>query len=205
MDKFAEATGKTSEEAIEAALLELGADKEDVDIEIFDEKSKGFLGLGGKTVKVRVTLKQTDADIAIDFLLDILDKMELNAGVEYFFEDGTLKIEINGEDIGVLIGRRGETLDALQYLVSLVYNKGREEYVRVQIDTGNYRQKREEILVRLAQRIAVKVQKYKKSITLEPMNPYERRIIHSSLQNFKNIETYSIGEEPNRKVVVAYK
>jgi spoIIIJ-associated protein len=205
MDKFVETTGKTAEEAIEAALLELDVDREDCDIEIFDEKSKGFLGLGGKMVKVRVTLKETDADKAVDFLLDILDKMELNAGVEFFYEDGTLKIEINGEDLGVLIGRRGETLDALQYLVSLVYNKDREDYVRVQIDTGNYRQKREEILVKLAQRIAGKVQKYKKSITLEPMNPYERRIIHASLQNYQDIQTYSIGEEPNRKVVVAYK
>jgi spoIIIJ-associated protein len=120
-------------------------------------------------------------------------------------DDESISIKVFGGDIGIIIGRRGETLDALQYLTSLVVNKGSDSYKRVVIDIENYRQKREETLVKLAARLAEKVIKYKKPVTLEPMNPYERRIIHSSLQNNKYVETYSTGEEPNRKVVITLK
>ena len=114
-------------------------------------------------------------------------------------------LKITGRDSGIIIGRRGETLDALQYLTSLVANKGREEYKRVTIDIENYRQKREETLVRLADRLAERVVRYRKNVTLEPMNPYERRIIHSTLQNNRFVETYSVGDDPNRKVVITLK
>jgi len=119
--------------------------------------------------------------------------------------EDTISLKIEGDDIGIIIGRRGETLDALQYLTSLVVNRSKEGYKRIVIDVENYRKKREEILIRLANRLADRVIKYKKNITLEPMNPYERRVIHSCLQNHKYVETYSVGEEPNRKVIIALK
>jgi spoIIIJ-associated protein len=131
--------------------------------------------------------------------------MKVNADVLVEENDDSVLIKIEGDDIGIVIGRRGETLDSLQYLTSLVINKSKEDYKRVVIDIENYRQKREDTLVKLANRLADRVMKYKKNITLEPMNPYERRVIHSSLQNHKYVQTYSIGDEPNRKVIITLK
>ncbi|GAE89245.1 RNA-binding protein Jag [Acetivibrio straminisolvens JCM 21531] len=131
--------------------------------------------------------------------------MKVSADVLVEESEDTILLRIQGDDIGIIIGRRGETLDALQYLTSLVVNKSKQGYKRLVIDIENYRQKREETLVKLANRLADRVIKYKKDITLEPMNPYERRVIHSSLQNHKYVETYSVGEEPNRKVIIALK
>ena len=131
--------------------------------------------------------------------------MKVNADVSVEEKDDSILIKIEGEDIGIVIGRRGETLDSLQYLTSLVVNKSKENYKRVVIDIENYRQKREETLVKLANKLADRVMKYKKNITLEPMNPYERRVIHSSLQNHKYVQTYSVGDEPNRKVIITLK
>ena len=214
MKKFAETSGRSVEEAVAAGLHELGAEPGDVDIEVLDEGNKGLLGfIGGKSAKVRVTLRQYEtevvsgdtADRTIGFLAEMFRKMNVDVGIEFELDEESLRVTIIGDDTGILIGRRGETLDAIQYLASLIYNKGSDEYTRVVIDTANYRQKREEILVKLAHRIAAKVQKYKKSVTLEPMNPYERRIIHSTLQDVRDIKTYSIGDEPNRKVVIACK
>lgn len=201
-----EKSAKTVQEAISAALEELNADESKVDVEVIDEGNKGIFGIiGAKLARVRVTLRDTAADKAQDFLTDIFGKMGINAEMEITEEDDSLFIKVKGKDIGIIIGRRGETLDSLQYLTSLVVNKSERRYVRVVLDVENYRQKREETLVKLANRLANRVVKYKKSVTLEPMNPYERRIIHSTLQDHNKVETYSVGEEPNRKVVITLK
>jgi len=201
-----EKTAKTVQEAIALALDELKIDQSKANIEILDEGTKGIFGIiGNKMAKVRVTVKETSGDVAKKFLLDVFEKMKVNASIEVTEDDDTVSLMISGKDIGIVIGRRGETLDSLQYLTSLVINKSSEEYKRVVIDIENYRQKREETLIKLADRLAQKVVRYKKPITLEPMNPYERRIIHSSLQNNKYVETYSTGDEPNRKVVITLK
>lgn len=211
-------TGSTIDAAVESALKELGCEREDVEIEVLNKGSRGFLGIGASEAKVRVTLKHEESSIVEEadvsesegtpvkkYLIDVLSKMGIEAEVSVTEGEGTLDMDISGDLMGVVIGRRGDTLDALQYLCSLVHNKGREEYVRVNIDTENYRAKREETLVKLAKRIAGTVSRTGRSITLEPMNPNERRIIHSTLQSYDDINTYSIGEDPNRKIVVASK
>ncbi|MDP4091931.1 MAG: RNA-binding cell elongation regulator Jag/EloR [Bacillota bacterium] len=206
MGNSIEKTGKTVQEAVQAALLELGTDENSVDIEILDEGNKGIFGIiKNKMAKVRVTMKESMSDKARMFLEDVFDKMNLKAEVMVEEDEESILLRIYGEDIGIIIGRRGETLDSLQYLTSLVVNKEKGSYKRVVIDVENYRQKREETLVKLANRLADRVIKYKKNIVLEPMNPYERRIIHSSLQDNDYVETYSIGDEPNRKVVITLK
>mgnify|MGYP000294538026 CR=1 FL=1 len=204
MKKSIEKTGKTVEEAIQAALSELGLEKHKVDIQVVEEGSRGLFGLiGSKDARVIVTPKQTGEDRAREFLSSIFNTMNMEVELEFEEKDGQLDINMSGPNMGVLIGKRGETLDSLQYLTSLVVNKGDEKYIRVSIDTENYRKKREEALVRLAKKLANRVIKYRRNITLEPMNPYERRIIHSALQNNKMVTTYSIGDEPNRRVVIA--
>lgn len=206
MVNFVEKTGKTVQEAIDLALEELQCDRENVDIEVIEEGTKGIFGLiGNKVARVKVTVKESNSEKAKEFLMSILDKMNVDAEIIAEETEDSILLVVKGDDIGIVIGRRGETLDSLQYLTSLVVNKSKEEYKRVVIDIENYRQKREETLVKLANRLADRVIKYKKKITLEPMNPYERRVIHSSLQNHRYVETYSVGEEPNRKVVITLK
>jgi len=208
MKKWIEAIGKNVESAIENGLKELGVTRDKVDIEILDEGSKGVFGLiGAKPAKVRLTIKKDYEAIAKSFLRDVLDKMGIKCEIQIKDEDDILKVNLVGPKMGMLIGHRGETLDALQYLLSLVINKdsGENEFKKVLLDTQNYRKKREETLIRLANRLAYKVKRYNKSITLEPMNPYERRIIHAALQNHPDVTTYSIGEEPFRKVVIDLK
>lgn len=201
-----EKSAKTVQEAVLLALSELQVAESQVTVEVIDEGTKGIFGLiGSKMAKVRVTVKETSGDKAKTFLIDVLDKMNIQAQVDVQEEEDSILLKVSGKDIGIIIGRRGETLDSLQYLTSLVVNKDSDEYKRIVIDMENYRQKREETLVKLANRLADRVIKYKKTITLEPMNPYERRIIHSTLQNNKYVETYSSGEEPNRRVVIALK
>ncbi len=199
-----EKVGKTVEDAVSAALIELNLTKEQVEIQVIDEGSKGLFGIiGSKDARVVVTEKITAKHRAAEFLNEIFDKMALEVALDFAEKGNDLKINLSGDDMGILIGRRGETLDSLQYLTSLVINKGEEEYVKVSVDTENYRKKREETLIRLANKLADRVLKYRRNVTLEPMNPYERRIIHSTLQNNKMVTTYSVGEEPNRKVVIA--
>jgi spoIIIJ-associated protein len=201
-----EKTAKTVQEAISIALQELNTTENNVEIVVLDEGNKGIFGLiGNKMARVRLTLKESSADKARTFLLSVFDKMNVSAEVEVQEDDDSIMLKVSGKDIGIVIGRRGETLDSLQYLTSLVVNRGHESYKRVVIDIENYRQKREETLVKLANRLAERVVKYKKNVTLEPMNPYERRIIHSTLQNNRYVETYSVGDEPNRKVVITLK
>jgi len=205
--KTIEITGRTVEEAISNALKELKLDREKVDIEILEEGSKGiFKLLGAKPARIKATVKRDYLYEAKTFLRDILDKMDLKCEIRVKEENELVKINLNGPNMGILIGHRGETLDAVQYLVSLVVNKDHdEEYKRVIIDTENYRLKREETLKRLASRLAYKVKSTGKYVKLEPMNPYERRIIHSALQNNEDITTYSEGEEPFRRVVIDLK
>jgi len=203
---FVEKEGKTVESAIEEALLELNIDKEDAEIQILDEGSKGLFGLiGGRNALVRVRKKTDYNKIVREFLEPIFNALEIDDNLEISVEDDNINVRVLAEDTGILIGRRGETLDALQYLLGLVVNKASDSFKRVIFDVGNYREKREETLERLARKLAGKVVRSRKSITLEPMNPYERRIIHATLQNYKNVETYSVGDEPNRKVVIRYK
>lgn len=203
---YVEKTGKTVEEAISLALEELEVSREEVEVEIMEEGTKGVLGLfGNKEAKVKVTVIEDAKADAGNFIGDILDKMDIEATVSVSETEEAVKVEISGDNVGLLIGRRGETLDAIQYLTSLVVNKEKDEFKRVIVDVENYRQKREDTLIALAYRMADKVEKYKKSVTLEPMTPYERRIIHSALQERFTIETISVGEEPNRKVVIRVK
>lgn len=200
-----EKTGKTVQDAVDAALSELNAGGDEVEVEVLEEGNKGFLGIGGKLAKVRVTLKksQNNETKVDEFLISVFKAMDIDVSVESEYTEEGININVTGKDCGTIIGRRGETLDSLQYLASLVANKNSDNYVRVTIDVENYRKKREETLVRLANKLASRVVKYRRKITLEPMNPYERRIIHSALQNNRMVETYSVGEEPHRKVVIA--
>ena len=206
MNSFVEVEAKTVDEAIDNALKELCIDREQAEIEIIEEGSKGILGiLGGKSARVKVCKKDNVNELICDFLNPILKKMQIDANIEIEEYDDFIKVDLSGENIGIIIGHRGETLDSLQYLLSLITNKNRNNYKRVILDVEHYRQKRRETLERLANRLADKVYKTRRNVTLEPMNPYERRIIHSTLQGSKTVTTFSIGEEPNRKVIIKIK
>lgn len=206
MSKSIEATGKTVDEAIFSGLDLMGLNIDEVDIEILDEGTKGLFGIGSSKSKVRLT-KREEMESAVkakEFLSGVIERMSMDAEMEAFEEEGILKIKMKGQQLGVLIGRRGETLDALQYLTSLAINRG-SVYTRVQLDIGNYRMGREETLRRLACHLAGKVARTGEEVTLEPMNPYERRVLHAALQDHPQVKTYSDGEEPNRRVTISLK
>lgn len=196
-------TGKTIDAAVEAGCAQLSVSRDNVQVEVIEAPSKSLFGLKTTEAKVKLILDITAADKAADFIGDVLGKMGLEATINVSRAEEGLFVELEGPDMGIVIGRRGETLDALQYLTSLVVNREEEDYIKVTVDTENYRQKREDTLVRLARKLAAKVVKYHKNMTLEPMNPYERRIIHATLQDFDGVTTYSVGNEPARKVVIA--
>lgn len=205
--KTIEITGKTVEEALNSALRQLGTTEDKVEVTVIDGGSKGFFNLiGTKPAKISVTMKRDRILETKKFLSEVLEKMNVKAEINIEESNDTVKINITGPKMGSIIGYRGETLDSLQYLTSLVANKSKEDkYKRVVLDTENYRQKREETLKRLANKIAYKVRKSGKNLKLEPMNPYERRVIHSELQNNDFVKTFSEGEEPYRRVVVELK
>lgn len=205
--KVIEMTGKTVDDAIKNALNELKVTEDKIEVEVLEEGSKGLFKLiGAKPARIKVKVKRDYIYEARTFLRDILDNMGIIAEIKVKEESDTIKISLTGPDMGILIGYRGETLDSLQYLVSLVVNKGHETaYKRVVLDTENYRLKREETLKRLAFKVAGTVRRTGKIIKLEPMNPYERRIIHSALQDDRYVQTFSEGEEPYRRVVVDLK
>lgn len=204
--KRIEKTAKTVDEAIELALAELGASRQQVEVEVLDEGSKGLFGiLGSKDARVIVTKKGSPADKATAFLSDLFLSMGIRVQIDAQMDGDNLNIDLSGNDMGIVIGKRGDTLDSIQYLTSLVVNNSKGSYIKVTIDTENYREKRKEALEALAVRIASKVERTGKRHTFEPMNPYERRIIHSKLQAYENVTTYSIGEDPNRKIVVVLK
>ena len=199
------ASGKTLDEAIESAKVSLKCSIEQMEYQVLEEGSKGILGFGVKPVVIQATRKQEEITEKVkSFIRTVLDRMGLMAEIRVREEEENIKVNLAGPKMGLIIGYRGETLDALQYLTSLAVNKERshDDYKRVIIDTEGYREKREETLRNLAEKTAWKVAKYGKSIKLDPMNPYERRIIHSRLQEYPNVKTHSEGDEPFRKVVI---
>ncbi len=259
--RYIDVTGKTEEEAIRAALSQLGLERDDVSVEILERSKSGFLGIGSSPAKVRVSYeldvvdepapqaksvekkplekkpvekkpeyrpepkaevkpekkseqpaapaasvsKTEDADRIRAFLTGLLEHMDCRAEVKVYEEEkNRYKVILEGQRLGALIGRRGETLDAIQQITNYVVNSGRDKRVRIHVDAENYRAKREQSLESLANKVAGKVLKYRRSVTLEPMNAYERHVIHAALQDKEGVTTYSIGTEPNRRVVVAY-
>ena len=252
--RYIDVTGKTEEEAIRAALSQLGLERDDVSVEILERSKSGFLGIGSSPAKVRVSYEldvaeepevpqakptekkpvekkpeskpepkpepapekqpeqpaapvseTEDADRIRAFLMGLLEHMDCRAQVKVYEEEkNRYKVILEGQRLGALIGRRGETLDAIQQLTNYAVNSGRDKRVRIHVDAENYRAKREQSLESLANKVAGKVLKYRRSVTLEPMNAYERHVIHAALQDKEGVTTYSIGTEPNRRVVVAY-
>ena len=201
-------SAKTVEEAVEAAVIELGApDASKIEYTVLEEPKKGLFGIGAVNAKISATYTVGGEANALDFIEKLVSDMNIEAKVEMIDgENGEKKITVNGEGAALLIGHHGETLDSLQYLANLAANKRidgkKDEYVKISVDVEGYRAKREETLRALARRMAAKVQKYKKSVMLEPMNPYERRIIHSEIQTIPGVSTNSIGSENNRKIVI---
>lgn len=244
MKKYLEKSGKTEDEALAAALRELGLDRDDVSVEIIERAKSGFLGIGASPAVVRVEYDAPDEEPVIEsapaveekvsekpkkpetavapetteprytegvkaateaFLRGLLERMGVKAEIEITDrENGGLLVNLSGPGMGAVIGRRGETLDAIQHLTNYAVNRGSDKRCHISVDAESYRAKREESLVHLAEKMAAKVVKYKRSMALEPMNSYERHVIHTALQNFEGVSTSSTGTEPNRRVVVSY-
>ena len=200
-------TAKTVDEAVTKALIDLQTTSDKLEYSVVEKGSTGFLGIGAKPAIIRAKRKETLQDNAVEFLNQVFDAMNMKVEItaEYDELEKEMNVNLVGEDMGILIGKRGQTLDSMQYLVSLVVNKKSEDYIRVKLDTENYRERRKETLETLAKNIAYKVKRTRRSVSLEPMNPYERRIIHSALQNDKYVVTRSDGEEPFRHVIISLK
>ncbi len=205
--EYIDISAKTVNDAITEACQKFLVTSDKLDYIVVEEGSSGFLGIGSKPAVIKARIKGTVADKAKDFLKEVFDamKMIVEVDVKYDEDSRNLSIDLSGDEMGILIGKRGQTLDSLQYLVSLVVNKESDEYIRVKVDTEDYRNRRRETLENLARNIAYKVKRTKRPVSLEPMNPYERRVIHSALQNDKFVTTHSEGEEPFRRVVVTLK
>ena len=236
MIKTLEKSARTEDEAIAAALAELGLDRDDVSVEIVERAKSGFLGIGASPAVIRVSYEAEDEPAApapaaapkaeapaapakpaavVDenedyaeirrFLTGLLERMGVTADIEISpRENGGVNVNLSGSGMGAIIGRRGETLDAIQHLTNYVVNRGSEKRLHISVDAECYRSKREESLTRLAEKMAEKAIKYKRSMALEPMNSYERHVIHTALQNYEGVTTSSTGVEPNRRVVVSY-
>lgn len=205
--EFVEFRGKTVDDAITNALVSLGTTSDQIEYAVIEKGSNGILGFGSKDAVIKVAKKSTPEDVVKDFLTEVFDKMNLEVEIITKFDEieGVIDIELKGPEMGVLIGKRGQTLDSLQYLTNLAVNRKSDNYLRVKIDTEDYRRRRKETLENLAKNMAYKVKRTKRPISLEAMNPYERRIIHSALQNDKYVVTHSEGEEPYRHVVITLK
>lgn len=205
--EFVEFKGKTKDEALMQASVELGVPSTDLEYEVISEETKGFLGIGSKPCIIKARKKKTFIDDIREYLESLFKAMDIETEIQMEFDEteNVLSINLEGSEMGILIGKRGQTLDALQYIISLAVNKKSESYIRVKLDTENYRARRKETLENLAKNIAFKVKRSKRSFALEPMNPYERRIIHATLQNDKYVSTRSEGEEPYRKVIIYLK
>lgn len=205
---FIEFTGKTVEDALTNALVEFGVTSDQIEYEVLEKGSSGFLGFNSKPAIVKARKKYTVEDHIRNFLSQVFDAMGLeveiliNASAE---EENVYDVELKGAEMGVLIGKRGQTLDSLQYLTNLAINKHSDTYTRVKLDTEDYRKRRKDTLENLAKNIAYKVKRTKKAVSLEPMNPFERRVIHSALQNDRYVSTHSEGDEPYRHVVITLK
>ncbi len=206
MTKMIEVSGKTEDEAIAAGLEQLGKTRDEVSVEVVERSKRGVLGIGRADAVVRLSYEVADTqrDRVERYLRGLLDCMGIEADIEITERDGGgLVANLSGAAMGAVIGRRGETLDAIQHLVNYSVNRGSEK-MHISVDAENYRSKREESLVRLAEKMAAKAVKYKRSMALEPMNSYERHVIHTALQNYPGVSTASTGVEPNRRVVVTY-
>ena len=203
--EFVEKSANTVDEAITEGLIELQLTSDKVDIEIIDEGNKGIFGFfRRKKAVVKIIKKMDHFEVAKKFLSSVFDNMNMVVNIECIkISEKQLNINLSGENMGVLIGKRGSTLDSLQYLVSLVVNKQSNEYVRIKLDTENYRSRRKETVENLAKNLAKKVKATGKKVSLEPMNPFERRIIHSTLQKERFVETHSEGEDPYRRVIIS--
>ncbi len=204
---FIEVSAKTYDEAVTNALIQLGATSDQVEIEVIDKGSSGFLGIGAKPVRIKVTKKLTPDSFLKKFLSDIFAAMQMDVEIilQVNEEAHCIDVELKGDEMGVLIGKRGQTLDSLQLLANNAVHKNFETYYKVKLDTENYRLRRKETLENLAKNIAYKVKRTKRPVSLEPMNPFERRIIHSALQNDRYVITHSEGEDPFRYIVVSLK
>lgn len=201
-----EKTAKTVQEAVNLALAELNASREDVDVEVLEEPSRGIFGLiGTRPARVRVKVRNNAASRLKKLLEEILAAMNLEAEIFIKEENDTLSVSMFGRELGTLIGRRGETMDALQYLLNLAVNKNQEKRYKIFLDIEGYRKKREETLQKLALKLAEKARQRGRNVVLEPMSSLERRIIHTALQGISDIATYSEGEEPYRKIIIAPK
>ena len=202
-----EVSAKTYDEAVTNALIQLGATSDQVEIEVIDKGSSGFLGIGAKPVRIKVTKKLTPDSFLKKFLSDIFAAMQMDVEIilQVNEEAHCIDVELKGDEMGVLIGKRGQTLDSLQLLANNAVHKNFETYYKVKLDTENYRLRRKETLENLAKNIAYKVKRTKRPVSLEPMNPFERRIIHSALQNDRYVITHSEGEDPFRHIVVSLK
>ena len=205
--EFIEISAKNVDDAITHATVQLGITSDQLEYEVLDKGSTGFLGIGSKNAVIKARKKFSIDENVVEFLSSIFDamKMEVEILVAVNEEEHIIEVELKGDDMGILIGKRGQTLDSLQYLTNLAINKHSDEYYKVKIDTEDYRKRRKETLENLAKNIAYKVKRTKRPVSLEPMNPFERRIIHSALQNDRYVTTHSEGDEPYRHVVVTLK
>ncbi len=200
-----EVTGKTLNEAIDSALSKLGTTIDELEYEILEEGTKGFLGIGAKPYRIKAGKKFNPSERARSLLMEVFAAMNMSVSFDIKQQENHLFIELKGENMGVIIGKRGQTLDSLQYLVNLIVNRGDGDYVNIILDAENYRSKRKQTLEMLAYNLARKAKTLKKDITLEPMNPYERRIIHFALQNDRYVTTHSEGDGSSRYVVISPK
>ena len=205
--EFIEISAKNVDDAITQATVQLGITSDQLEYEVLDKGSTGFLGIGSKNAVIKARKKFSIDENVVEFLSSIFDamKMEVEILVAVNEEEHIIEVELKGDDMGILIGKRGQTLDSLQYLTNLAINKHSDEYYKVKIDTEDYRKRRKETLENLAKNISYKVKSTKRPVSLEPMNPFERRIIHSALQNDRYVTTHSEGDEPYRHVVVTLK
>lgn len=207
MAKKIKIKSKSQEEAVKKALLDLNVSEEDIEVVELEAPSKGFLGfIGSKEGLYEITVIERETDVAKSFIETLLKNAKVNADVEVKQEDNLIKVNIKGDEAACLIGRRGDTLDSIQFLTGLALNKiNKDSHTRVLVDIENYREKREESLIRYANKMAREVAKTKKTKKLDYMNPYERRIIHSALQNDRYVITYSEGTDPYRRLVIECK
>lgn len=205
--EFIEVSAKTVDDAITEASIKLGTTSDKIEVEVIEKGSTGFLGIKSKPAIIKARKKNDTVDNIREFLENVFSamNMEVTIDIKKAEDDKVYEVELSGKEMGLLIGKRGQTLDSLQYLTNLAVNKHSDGYIKVKLDTEDYRQRRKDTLEYLAKNIAYKVKRTKRPVSLEPMNPFERRVIHSALQGDRYVETHSEGEEPFRHVVVTLK
>ena len=205
--EFIEVSAKTVDDAITEASIKLGTTSDKIEVEVIEKGSTGFLGIKSKPAIIKARKNNDTVDNIREFLENVFSamNMEVTIDIKKAEDDKVYEVELSGKEMGLLIGKRGQTLDSLQYLTNLAVNKHSDGYIKVKLDTEDYRQRRKDTLENLAKNIAYKVKRTKRPVSLEPMNPFERRVIHSALQGDRYVETHSEGEEPFRHVVVTLK